>query len=240
MEEQSYNDILYSIIDQPHISAVGYRFPIRGKTEERQGKVAYHWREIEEDGRLASLMALESGAPVLGISMNFVKDGFDFCMCVESEQSPPDGMETIEITSDTYAVFQCESSAPEAVQQRWSDIYTKWFHGSGYGHRGTAEVEVYKEHEASAPCELRAPVKKLEKPKERRAGAQTRELFIVAVCVLVFLYIGSSLGATDIVAIVFAVAGLFLGVGINRYLNQRAEQKTAEKEKEEKNEGGEE
>ncbi len=235
MEEQSYSGIVYSIIEQPRIRAVGYRFPVRGKTEERQGKVALFWKEMEEDGRLASLRALESGAPVLGVSMNFLKDGFDFCVCVESEQTPPEGMEEVEVKSDTYAVFSCESSSPEAVQQRWSDLYAKWFFRSGYGHRGTAEVEVYKEHEASVPCELRAPVKKFEMSKARRGGTQARDLFVVMVSVLVFLYIGASLNLSTLATFAFAIAGLLLGVGVNRYLKQRAERKAAEKEKQEEN-----
>ena len=226
--EQLHTDIAYTLIDRPAMRAVGFKCMIRGKLQQRQAVAAAFWKELKDDGRLATLGNFGGGNPILGVSTNFFKDGYDFYVCVETEAAPPEGMEALEIPGGLFAAFPCESASPDAVRARWAEIYDKWFFRSGYGHLGTAEVEVYPKLDPQEPCELYAPVKKLEPKPDKRRGADTRprDVFIMVLCGLLFLLLGSAVSGPSSVPLIFALIGLLVGVGINRYLKKRDEEKS--------------
>ncbi|HWS30344.1 MAG TPA: effector binding domain-containing protein [Clostridia bacterium] len=223
--EKPRNEIAYTLLDKLSIRAVGFKREIRGKVQERQALAAAFWKELSDDGRLLKLESLAGGSPILGVSANFSKDGYDLSVCTETDAGPSEGMEVIEIEGGLYASFQCESATPEAVKRRWTEIYEKWFFRSGYGHRGTAEMEVYEKLGENEACELLAPVKKLEQKTPPRPSDRARDVFIMVVCALLFMFVGSAFNGASSVPLIFGVVGLFAGVAVNRYLKKRAEEK---------------
>lgn len=236
--EQLHNDIKYTLAEQEPLRAVGYKLSIRGKMEERQMMAASFWKALEDDKRLDTLKEFGGGAPILGVSMNFSKGGYDFYVCVQTQEEPREGMEEVLINGGLFAVFQCESAAPDAVRERWADIYNKWFFRSGYGHLGTAEVEVYSAVDPEAPCELRVPVKKLEVkgPPRFTTSKRMRDLFIMTLCAFAFLYFGTSVSDSNSTPLLLGLVGLFIGMGITRYLKKRDAQKEQQKEQQKKSE----
>jgi len=227
--EKLRSEIDYTILDKPPICAVGFNREIRGKIQERQALAAAFWQELHDDGRILTLESFANGSPILGVSTNFTKDGFDFYVCTETEAEPPEGMEEIKIDGGLYAVFKCEGATPEAVKNRWTEIYEKWFFRSGYGHRGTAEVEVYKKLGENEVCELHAPVKKLDRKAPPRPSDRARDVFIMVVCALLFMFIGSAFNGANSVPLIFGLIGLLVGVAVNRYLKKRDEDKKKDK-----------
>lgn len=218
-----------ALLEQPPIRAVGYKRAIRGEAAQRQALAAAFWGELRENGRLDRLFALGGGAPLLGVSMGFAKNGYDLYACVETAAEPPEGMETVVVEGGLYAAFPCEGASPEAVSARWQELYQRWFFVSGYGHCGAAEIEVYPSPDASS-CELRAPVKKLEAQAKIRPPTHARSLFIMVLCALVFLLVGSAFTDAGSVPLLFAAAGLAVGVAINYLLKKREEKKDCEKD----------
>ena len=235
--EQLHNNIAYTLSDRPPIRAVGYKRAIRGKLSERQAVATAFWKELENDGRLSSLAEFGDGAPILGVSTNFLKDGYDFFVCVETEVEPPEGMEALEIPGGLFAQFQCEHSTTDAVRERWAEIYENWFFRSGYGHLGTAEVEVYTGFGSGVPCQLRAPVKKLEvkTPPRFGTGKRVRDLFVVSLSMFAFMYLGANVSTSSSAPLLFGAIGIIVGVVVNQYLKRREEEKKAAKKPPEKN-----
>ncbi|MCE5234943.1 MAG: effector binding domain-containing protein [Eubacteriales bacterium] len=229
--EQPHNAIAHRLIEQPEIRAVGFKRMIRGKMKERQRIAAAFWKELEDGGRLDALQSLGDG-PILGVSTNFVNDGYDFYVCMETEEAAPEGMETLTIPGGLFAAFDCESASHDAVRARWAEIYDKWFFSSGYGHLGTAEVELYAKLDPNEPCELRAPVKRLEPKAPSRRGSNKRDrgVLLMLVCGLLFLFLGSAVSTASYVPIMFGLVGLLVGAGVNGWLKKRAEEKEREKE----------
>lgn len=225
--EQLHNNIAYTLSDQPAIRAVGYKRAIRGKLSERQAVADAFWKELETDGRLASLAEFGNGAPILGVSTNFLKDGYDFFVCVETGEEPLDGTEVLDIPGGLFAIFECQHSTPSAVRERWAEIYENWFFRCGYGHLGTAEVEVYTAFGSDAPCELRAPVKKLEvkTPPRFGTGKRVRDLFVVSLSMFAFMYLGANVSTSSSAPLLFGAVGIIVGVVVNQYLKRREEEK---------------
>lgn len=228
--EKLRSEIEYTLLDKPDIRAVGFKCEIRGKIQERQDLAAAFWKELHDNGRILALENFANGSPILGVSADFSKGGFDFYVCTQTDAEPPEGMEVIEIEGGLFAVFKCEGATPEAVRNRWTEIYEKWFFRSGYGHRGTAEVEVYNKLGENETCELHAPVKKLDKKAPPRPSDRARDVFVMVVCALLFMFIGSAFNGADSVPLIFGLVGLLAGVAVNRYLKKRDEQKQKSKD----------
>jgi AraC family transcriptional regulator len=86
-------------------------------------------------------------APVglLGVCTCMEGKDFDYYIAVPSTKAPLAGMVSYVVPACTWAVFDCRSAMPEAIQTQQKRIITEWLPASGYEYADAPDIEVYFE-----------------------------------------------------------------------------------------------
>lgn len=142
------NKINYAIVEKEAFRIVGARL----KTNIREGdyyqKIEGFWKETTEKGLLPELLKINNGKikGILGVAIGDWenKGEFNYYISVASEeQCIPKGMETLEIASSKWALFDCIEPIPTAMRQMQQRILTEWFPQSGYQYNDIPDIEYY-------------------------------------------------------------------------------------------------
>ena len=100
--------------------------------------------KVEEE-----LLSLNDTDPegIISVSANFAdrtKEGsfLDQYLAVASTSNNATDFDILSVPSSDWAVFTTEGSYPEALQNTWAEIYSKWLPSSGYELTGGPEILV--------------------------------------------------------------------------------------------------
>ncbi|MUT65355.1 AraC family transcriptional regulator [Paenibacillus sp. NEAU-GSW1] len=129
-------------------------FSISGKKERIDMELAFEqvpriWQSAQEEGLFGLLWDIRNAEhPIRGImgvcvDGNWGKnDGFDYLLAIASEQEPPEGLEKLEFSEASWAVFEA-LGPPEGIQDLWRRLYTEWIPASNYELGHLPAIECY-------------------------------------------------------------------------------------------------
>ena len=157
----------YKLIEKKAFTVVGKKLKVSCKDGENYRLIPKFCDKCSKDGTYAYLEPLaDKSIGALGICANFSDqtDDFDYYCAAEYDGGEiPQGMETMEIPKQTWAVFESVGPMPGAIQDVWKRIFSEWFPTSGYEHAQAPELEVYEKGDMNAPdyrCAVWIPVMK--------------------------------------------------------------------------------
>lgn len=129
-------------------SAVGFKEQVN--TKEAFNVIPGLWDKAKQNGQMDRLIEIlwlneqENPRGILGICSNgdFGKmEEFDYYLAALSEHEPPAGMEKLNFSESTWAVFEV---TPELdIQGIWKRFYTEWVPTSGYDLANLPGIECY-------------------------------------------------------------------------------------------------
>ncbi|TCZ79487.1 AraC family transcriptional regulator [Paenibacillus albiflavus] len=153
------DEIEYRIVQKEAFTVVGKSAEINCGNEGRTRQ--WFWGESLADGTLSNLSALGTDTPLLGMTLNFDEE---FTYMIGREAGPDslmDGLVLYTIPTSTWAVFPCDGSIPDAIQNGFRKIYQMWFPATDFEHAGLPEIEVYLPGNSQAEdyrCEAWVPI----------------------------------------------------------------------------------
>lgn len=127
--------------------------------EYTNSKIPIFWNECHADGTIKKIVELIPEKPklcgLLGICFDFAAtaDKFPYGIGTEYDgvSEVPDGLEIIDIPSNTYAVFSVKGKMPDAFAETYKKICTEFFPQSGYEYGNGVEFEVYPSADVDNP-----------------------------------------------------------------------------------------
>lgn len=206
----------------------GVKTLINTKKQDNLMQVKAFWARCEADGTLDDLRKMGTDGMLYSCSTGFGKHEYNYWICAKIDEDAEVGFETICALACEYAVFFCEGSAHENMQNLWKRIYNGWFPKSGYLHMDAPEVECYPAGDMYSPCyncEIQvpvviAPVRKL----PSRSGSMARMLGA-----LVGLGLGAVLGSRMSNSFIGIIIGLAIGIYGGDLAKRKIEEREARK-----------
>lgn len=155
----------YRIEEKGAFRIVGVKEHIAMSVEEGFRRVPEFWKESAAKGAIPKLCAVMNGQPMglLGVSVEYPEQGFDYYIAVSSDRPCPEGMEEYLVPASTWAVFTSVGPLPEALQTMQKRVVAEWLPSSGYEYADAPDIEVYSDGDQSASdyrCEIWLPVVK--------------------------------------------------------------------------------
>lgn len=152
------------IVEREGFQIVGVKREFSLINEENLVGIPKMWDKINGEGTDEQLFKLNNGPVegVVGVCVENDSESIDYWIGTAHEGSVPNGLSTLEIPTSKWAVFEVHGPMPDAMQKAWKQIFSEWFHSSGYKHAGTPELEVYSDEDPSSPdlySEIWIPVK---------------------------------------------------------------------------------
>ncbi len=131
--------------------------------------ISAFWNEVRTDGTMDKICKygkFDSLHGVLGIcfSDELADSGFPYGIGAEYNGAPltDAGLDIVEISAYTYAVFTCRGKMPDAFKDTYKRICTEFFPQSNYEYGQGVELEVYPSADVQNPdysCEIWIAVK---------------------------------------------------------------------------------
>ena len=129
------------IISRSAFRVVGMKY--RGKNENQE--ILQLWREY--GARWKEIKNIVNPEVAYGVMLNYdeATGEFDYIATMEVHQISeiPEGMVSIEIPEQTYAVFPCTLAT---LREAYDAAIKEWLPNSKYKHSGGPEFELYDEH----------------------------------------------------------------------------------------------
>jgi len=104
------------------------------------------------------------GALNVSDALDSVEEGaeLDYWYAAASGAAAPADLDTLEVPSGTWAVFESSGPFPQALQYLWRDVYTQWFPSNPYQSRPGPSISRsdISEDGATADAELWIPVER--------------------------------------------------------------------------------
>lgn len=156
-----------SIMDYKIVQKESFKMIIRKErfhsgTEIYRSEIHDFWNRSLTDGTIQTLCKhLKQGNPIGEAVTGFclsnpeVRD-FDYAIGVPYDGAPVEkGLSIEEIPENTWVIFQCVGTMPDAFQELWKKIYTEFFPTSDYEPTGMC-IEVYPDNPTNAEnyCEI--------------------------------------------------------------------------------------
>ena len=158
-------DMDYKIVDKESFNVVGKQRRMTMVDGENFVQVPKFWDDCMKDGSYEWVSSKAGKLGLLGISMDFGKDEFNYIVGVEEiKDTLPKGYVSATIPAATWAVFESVGALPEALVDIIRRVYSEWFPATGYQHDLCAPaLEIYPEGDMHSPdykCEYWVSVKK--------------------------------------------------------------------------------
>lgn len=153
-------ELEYRIVEKEAFNVVGKTAKLICQSDSR----LQFWQKCRQDATLAKLDQYKMNESLLGITMNFGEENFQYTIGkIESDDLQDEGFSVIPIPAATWAIFTSIGPLPHAIQSLFVQIYQEWFPATGYEHSGAAEIEYYLPGSSAAEnyrCEVWIPVVK--------------------------------------------------------------------------------
>ena len=155
----------YKIVDKESFAVVGKQRRLSLVDGENFIQGAKFWDDCIKDGSYEWLSSKTGKLGLLGVSMDFSNNEFNYLIGVEGiKDTLPKGYVSATIPAATWAVFESVGALPEALVDIIRRVYSEWFPATGYQQDcSTPGLEVYPEGDKHSPdyrCEYWVPVKK--------------------------------------------------------------------------------
>lgn len=159
----------YKIINKNDMKIVGRELRVRNDNGDNFRLIPQFWQKCMEEGvlqQLSSIPGVVKPGTTFGICTDY--DGINtFTYIIGTEvndfETIPKGMKARTIPASKYAVFTAKGPMPDAIQQTWKDIYSRWFPETGYERTDGPDFEYYDErsevNDESCEVDIYIPVK---------------------------------------------------------------------------------
>ncbi|MDR1540688.1 MAG: AraC family transcriptional regulator [Clostridiales bacterium] len=156
----------YRIEEKKAFTAIGVKRFFTFENGDNFKQIPKMWEEIQKNAELSKkLIELNDVEPagVIGLCADMYDNGMDYWVAVASTAARPEGLDSIDVSACTFAVFEARGSLPGSIQDVFKRIYSEWFPSSGYEHAIAPEIEWYSDGDMNADdylCEAWIPVVK--------------------------------------------------------------------------------
>lgn len=147
----------YKIVNKDSLQMVGIKRQFSLENGENLVEIPKFWNEVNSN-KTGDLLIRANNGPVKGIlgvcvdkSDSQTKQIEYWIATAHEGNEIPQGFSKLEIPSATWAIFEVHGAMPDAMQNKWKQIFSEWFPSSGYQLAGAPELEVYSEGDASRP-----------------------------------------------------------------------------------------
>ena len=116
----------YRIEEREAFQIVGYSAPMSQNVEENFEQVTKLWQRLADPATMTGLLALMDGEPkgVLGVSAAVREDDWRYFIAVASQQTAPEGMDSLNVPACTWAIFPGSGTMPGSIQELEQRIVT--------------------------------------------------------------------------------------------------------------------
>ncbi|MBS4192467.1 AraC family transcriptional regulator [Bacillus sp. FJAT-49705] len=156
----------YNVLERESFKVVGIKKGFSVVNDEHLKGIPMMWDQVNSDGTCDKLASINNGQikGVLGVCSAGTNPGvaIDYWVAVEYDGEVPVGFSSLEIPAAKWVVFEVNGPMPEAMQNKWKQIFSEWFPTSGYKQAGIPELEVYSDDDANKEdyySEIWIPVK---------------------------------------------------------------------------------
>ncbi|WP_433750522.1 AraC family transcriptional regulator [Falsibacillus pallidus] len=155
----------YTIVEKEAFQLIGVKKRFSLMNEENTKGIPLLWQQVNEDGTSDELAGLNNGAVqgLLGVCVAAPEENqMDYWVAAARDGDVPQKFLSYEVPSLKWAVFGVNGAMPNAIQNKWKEIFTEWFPSSGYQHAAGPELEVYPAGDAYSEdyySEIWIPVK---------------------------------------------------------------------------------
>ncbi|GAB6926180.1 AraC family transcriptional regulator [Paenibacillus sp. JCM 10914] len=118
----------YKFVEKKAFTVVGKKETVAGGAEFNP-KLWVHLDEIEESVKPYDNTSFPG---TLQISLTKENGDIDYYVATATTKPCPKVLEQLEISAQTWAVFQTMGEMPDALLKTWERVYTEWFPTSGY------------------------------------------------------------------------------------------------------------
>lgn len=131
--------------------------------DENFKEIPLFWGEVFQNGMFTRICELSNQEPsgVLGVSTCMNGKDFDYYIAAATDKETPEFMNEYTVPEATWAIFECQGSMPDAIQDLQKRIITEWLPASGYEYADAPDIEVYPAGDITAPdykCEVWLPI----------------------------------------------------------------------------------
>lgn len=138
----------FKIIEKESFQVVGVKREYSCVNDENLKGIPQFWNDVHADGTNNLLAKLNNGEikGVLGVCVDkraTDPDKMDYWIATDYKGDLPESLQTLEIPSSKWGVFEVHGPMPEAMQRTWKQIFSEWFPSNRYEHAGTPDLEVY-------------------------------------------------------------------------------------------------
>jgi len=145
----------YKFVTKEAFTVVGKKETVKSSGAEFNPKL---WDQIEEIEEAVKPFDNTLFSGLLNISVSKDNGDIDYYIATATTKSCPKDLESLEIPSHTWAVFQVTGGMPDALLSTWERVYTEWFPTSGYE---LAEAPEFVKGISDTETEIWIPVKKI-------------------------------------------------------------------------------
>ncbi|QED46931.1 AraC family transcriptional regulator [Cytobacillus dafuensis] len=156
----------YNVLERESFQVVGIKKEFSLVNNENFIGIPKMWDQVNSDGTCDKLARITNGQikGVLGVCAVGTNPGkaIDYWVAAEYNGEVPEGFSTLEIPAAKWVVFEVNGPMPDAMQNKWKQIFSEWFPTSGYKHAGIPELEVYSDDDVNKDdyySEIWIPVK---------------------------------------------------------------------------------
>lgn len=135
-------------------------FTIVGKKETVTGEAEFNpkmWEQLEQIEEMVKPYDNTSFEGMLHVSLTNENGDIDYYVATATTHPCPKELECLDISAQTWAVFQATGEMPDDLLKTWERVYTEWFPTSG--HELAEAPELIRGDETTT--EIWVPVKKM-------------------------------------------------------------------------------
>ncbi len=119
----------YRFVEKEAFTVVGKKETVVSSGTEFNPKIWEHIEEIEENVKPYDNTSFSG---ILHVSLTKENGDIDYYIATVTTKPCPKELEHLEISPQTWAVFQATGEMPDALLKTWERVYTEWFPTSGY------------------------------------------------------------------------------------------------------------
>ncbi|WP_096435659.1 AraC family transcriptional regulator [Alteribacter populi] len=119
----------YRFVEKEAFTIVGKKETVVSSGTEFNPKIWEHIEEIEENVKPYDNTSFSG---ILHVSLTKENGDIDYYIATVTTKPCPKELEHLEISPQTWAVFQATGEMPDALLKTWERVYTEWFPTSGY------------------------------------------------------------------------------------------------------------
>ncbi|AXF56184.1 AraC family transcriptional regulator [Salicibibacter kimchii] len=119
----------YRFVEKEAFTVVGKKETVASSETEFNPKMWEHLEKIEQDVTPYDNTPFSG---ILHVSLTNENGDIEYYIATATTKSCPDEFDQLQISSNTWAVFEAKGKMPDALLTTWERVYNEWFPASGY------------------------------------------------------------------------------------------------------------